>query len=117
MQLIKTVLLTLLTVFSLSTTAFANDAPAKADSTHKAERFNDSKKLLLERADREINMIQQFKSCLIAAQDKAAADTCRKNKMDAMQQFHKDNQEAREDMHEKAQEMREEKREAKRNSK
>lgn len=111
MSTLKTFLVVALTGLTLS--AFAADNKTGGEPAPKAERFNDFKQHMLERADREISMLQQFKSCLSAAKDKTAADVCKKNKMDTMQEFHKDNQESKQDMHQNMQERREERREEK----
>ena len=90
MDKMKLALLSTLTVFSMHGLA--------ADNTKSEEKLDAMKQHDIERADKEIEMAQQFKSCVTAAADKSAIESCRKNKMDAMKQFHEERKDAMHDM-------------------
>jgi hypothetical protein len=106
MNMIKAAILS--TIAILAVPVFAetqpNTPPAPAA---KAEQFDQFKQRALARTDKEIEMLQQSKTCLSAAQDKAAAEVCRKNKMDAMQKFHSENKEHMQDMKKNMDKMKE----------
>lgn len=97
MNLLKPTLIAALAVLALPALAQVTKPGSPPPGGAKGPQFEVFKQRALARADKEIETQQQFKTCVTAAQDRAAMQVCIKGRHDAMQKMPAENPENSQD--------------------